>query len=222
MNTGWRKNYLRYKSYFLDVMGKYKERSDIKAYLEILLSLATISIFSIFALRPTLLTIAELIKEIQTEKQTLNSINQKIVNLSQAQSLYNSQRVQISQLESSIPKVPSPNVYAKQIEGLSQAHQVVILEMKTGEATILGKDSESEDTEKDSEPFPKDSQKLTFSFKGRVGIEQYQNLVNFLKDLENNRLITKIDLVKLNSVNDPTGKYLLLTIEGKLPYYRGK
>ena len=81
MNQSWRREYLRYKSYFLNVMGRYKERADVKVYLEILLSLATISVFAIFALRPTILTIAGLLKEIETKKETLAKMDEKISNL---------------------------------------------------------------------------------------------------------------------------------------------
>src|SRR3989304_278866 len=102
MNPGWRGNYLRYKSYFLNVVGQYRERADIKAYIEILLSLATISIFAVFALRPTLLTIAELIKEIDTKKQTLIKMEDKIENLSSAHTLYDRERSRINILLTSI------------------------------------------------------------------------------------------------------------------------
>src|SRR3972149_11044320 len=100
MNPGWRNNYLRYKSYFLNVVGSYRERADIRVYLEILLSLVTVSIFSIFALRPTLLTIAHLTREIQSKQQTLKTMEDKIGNLGQAQSLYDRERAKIALLES--------------------------------------------------------------------------------------------------------------------------
>ena len=93
--TDWKKNYVRYRSYFLDIAGRYKERTDIRVYLEILLSLTTISIFSIFALRPTLLTIGGLIKDIEAKKATLVKMDEKMKNLSQAQNLYDQEREKI-------------------------------------------------------------------------------------------------------------------------------
>ena len=220
MNTGWRKNYLRYKTYFLDVMSKYNERGDVKTYLEILLSLVTISFFSVFALRPTLLTIAELIREIQTEKEILTNVNVKITNLSQAQSLYDSQRAQIALLELGIPKRAAPDVFARQIEGLSQKHLVAIIGITTGEALVLGEQSEIDSPEGENKnPLPGDANALTFSVKGRVEISEFQNITSFLADFEKLKLPAKIDTGKVSIVDDPISKYLLLVIEGRLPYY---
>ena len=107
MYPGWRNNYLRYKTYFLNVLGRYRERADVRVYLEILLSLTAISIFSVFALRPTLLTIAELIKEIESKKLTLTQMEEKINNLSQAQTLFDRERGKIVLLDTSKTSIPN-------------------------------------------------------------------------------------------------------------------
>ena len=43
MAVGWRKDYTRYQRYFLNLFAVYKNRDDVKAFLEIVLSLATIT-----------------------------------------------------------------------------------------------------------------------------------------------------------------------------------
>src|SRR3989304_7020767 len=135
MDTGWRKNYLRYKSFFLNILTQYRERSDWKAYLEILLSLTTVSIFSIFALRPTILTIAELIRQIEEKKDTVSQMDAKIQNLSKAQTLYDRQRPNIIPLtETAIPKNSNSDIFARQIEGLSSSNQVGISLLSLGKA----------------------------------------------------------------------------------------
>ena len=219
MNTGWRKNYLRYKTYFLDVSSKYNERADVRTYLEILLSLVTVSVFSVFALRPTLLTIAELIREIQTEKEILATVDEKITDLSQAQSLYDSQRAQIALLEFGVPGTATPDVYAKQIEGLSQTHQVAIASITTGEALVLGEQTETDKEQEIIVPLPGESSELHFSFKGRVELNQFQNITNFVRDFEKIRYVAKIYSAKVSTIDDQAGRYLLLVIEGRLPYY---
>ncbi|MEJ2441504.1 MAG: hypothetical protein P8Y06_01110, partial [Patescibacteria group bacterium] len=78
MALGWRKDYLRYRSYFLNIVGVYKQRKDLRMFLELLLTLVTVSFFAAFALRPTLLTIIELLKEIDTKEETLTKMSTKI------------------------------------------------------------------------------------------------------------------------------------------------
>ncbi len=80
MALGWRKDYLRYRSYFLNVLNLYKRKEDLRMFLEIMLSLSAISFFSIFALRPTFLTIATLLKEINAKKGTIITMDTKIKN----------------------------------------------------------------------------------------------------------------------------------------------
>ena len=45
MKQGWRGQYYRYRGYFLDILNLYKKRSDLRAFVEVILSLSTITIF---------------------------------------------------------------------------------------------------------------------------------------------------------------------------------
>ena len=107
MALGWRKDYLRYRSYFLNIVGVYKQRKDLRMFLELLLTLVTVSFFAAFALRPTLLTIIELLKEIDTKEETLTKMSTKIQNLQQAQTLFLQEQSRISLLETTIPDTPA-------------------------------------------------------------------------------------------------------------------
>ena len=87
MALGWKKDYLRYKSFFLNVLAIYKQRTDLHLFSEILLSLITILLFGIFAIRPTLLTIAQLVKDIRGKEATLALMDQKINSLNRARAI---------------------------------------------------------------------------------------------------------------------------------------
>lgn len=224
MNPGWRKNYLRYKTYFLNVVARSKERADIRAYLELLLSLATISVFSIFALRPTILTIAQLIKEIETKKETLAQMEGKIQNISKAQSLYDRERVKINLISQAVPVRPNPEIFTRQIQGLSQTNQTSILGVSTEEALILGQDKpnlnrETEVTEEKDKPVT-GADELKFSFQNSVDLEQYRSISNFLVEFEKLRLPAKIDSLSLGSSQTKEEKSLTLIVEGSLPYLK--
>jgi len=224
MNPGWRGNYLRYKSYFLNVMGQYKERTDIRVYIEILLSLATISIFAVFALRPTLLTIAELIREIDTKRQTLTQMEDKIQNLASAQTLYDRERSHINILLTSIPDKPNPEVFARQVEGLSEKHGSQIIEITVGEAVILGKDvTPGEEIVEETTPLLKGSTQLPVSAIFTADLNQYTSLSAILADFEKALRPVKIDGIHLATTTaDEETKFLNLTIEGRLAYFRNE
>lgn len=226
METNWRRNYLRYKTFFLNMLSQYREHNDWKAYLEILLSLGTISIFSIFALRPTVLTIAELIKQIDEKQTTLQRMDDKIQNLSKAQILYDSQRGNITLLEqTAVPKSINADVFARQIEGLSLKHQVVISSFSLGESVMtgnqLGASNSSEAPETDILP-PTGSEVLNSNFTLTLnsGIDQYLLLTGFLTDFRNLRMPPKIEGVRFETGSgESLGEInLTLSLTGKILY----
>jgi hypothetical protein len=222
MNPGWRGNYLRYKSYFLNVVGRYKERADVKAYAEILLSLATISIFAVFALRPTLLTIAGLIKEIDTKRQTLEKMQSKIDNLSSAQTLYDRERPKINILLTSIPDQPNPEVFARQIEGFSGKHGLEIQGITAGEAVIIGSDiQETDNNTKDLIPLPEESNDLSVSATFITSLDRYFSFLNLVSDFEKSRRPARIDTIRIKTTTtEEDVKVLEFAIEARLPYFR--
>lgn len=222
METSWRRNYLRYKSFFLNVLSQYKEKSELKAYLEILLSLTTVSIFAVFALRPTILTIAELIGQIEEKKTTISQMDAKIQSLSQAQNIYDRQSSSIDLLINyTIPKLSNSDIFARQIEALAVKNQVAISDFRIGKGLIYKKiplnpfsivptDTENQDSD----------QKLDFHISVEAPIESYSSLATFLQDLEKLRTPPEIRNINFSqkSESGTTQKQLSLVVDGGLPY----
>lgn len=219
MNPGWRSNYARYRSYFLNVVNQYKERADIKVYLEILLSLATISIFSVFALRPTLITIAGLIKEIETKKQTIEMIDTKIRKISQAQIAYDQQRIGVNLLLTAIPVKPSPDVYIRQIEGVSLDNQLPISSINVDEVFVLGSSDQVNKKSDRLEEMPLNSSGLPVSISFKSDPLGYSKIYQSIKKIESLRQIVKIDSVTFNAdEDDESGRVIVTSINARLPY----
>lgn len=220
MNPTWRRNYLRYKSYFLNVIGKYQERSDVKAYLEILLSLLTISIFAIFALKPTLLTIAGLLKEIEGKEKTLIVMDQKIEKLSKARSLFDRERQNVVLLGMAIPQNSNPEGFAQQIEGLINKHQTILNNLTINDAPIVGEgEASGQKAEDQTGNFPQDAKALPISVGTSISYEQYQTILSFLSDFEFLRRPVKIDSLAVSQRQDKDKTDIIsLVIEGRLPY----
>lgn len=220
MIPGWRKNYTRHRTFILGLVGQYKKRADVKAYLEILLSLGTISIFATFAFKPTLLTIAELIKEINTKKATISRMDQKIQDISKAQSLYDLERNKIELLKTAVPRNPEPEVLARQVEGLSVKHGTNLLTMNIKKVLILGEQIPQTEQIETTPALPGGANNLSFSLSTSADINQYSLLFNFLSDMEILRRPAKIDSLNISSVEKQEGRTLVLVISGRLPYLK--
>ncbi len=216
MALGWRKNYLRYRSYFLNIANIYKQRPDLKVFLELILTLATISFFVLFALKPTLLTVIELLKEIEAKEETVEKMNTKIQNLQQAQTLYIQEGTRIKLLETALPDNPAPDLFVRQMEGLATNYSVNLLGITIGEVTLLGEEKEKR-SKVELQPLPEGSKGITFSV-STAG--SYQGLVNFLSALENMRRPVKIDTLNILSPQLEEAQNLILVIAGRTPYLK--
>lgn len=219
MALGWRKDYLRYRSFFLNVLNLYKRKEDLRMFLEIILSLVTISFFSIFALRPTFLTISALLKEINTKKETIAKMDTKIKNLQTAQNILDQESLRIPILDLSVPTIPQPQILVHQIEGSALNAQVQVLGIRIEETPLKGNAPVNTQVAKADPNFPAESESMGFSVSATGN---FRNLFSFLKNLENLRNPIKVDVLGINLTRGDEGNILTLVITGKVPYLKEK
>ena len=162
MALGWRKEYLRYRAIFLNVLSVYKSKEDLRIFMEILLSLATIILFGIFALKPTALTIADLYNQIKNKNETIALMTTKITNLQSAQKILGQQASFIPILDSAIPSVPTPEDLVHQVEGLATKNGVGLSGFSI-DKTLLKGDLPKNEVKKSDSPFPDGAQPMSFS-----------------------------------------------------------
>jgi hypothetical protein len=211
MMPTWRKNYLRYKSFFLNIFKQYQQRPDVKVYLEIVLSSVAISIFAIFALRPTLLTISKLIKEVGAKQQTLAAMEEKIKNTKEAEDLYRNELDKIKLLDTAMPQEPSPDTLFRQLDGASKKNSVVITNFSISTLTLKDKSLPTTSVSSSAKP---SSLKLSFNTRG-----VYKTVIGFLKDVENTRRPIIFSTFTLGSyIDKDLGKLIVLSVEGESPY----
>ena len=180
MALGWREQYSRYKGFFLNILALYKKRADLKMFLEVILSIITITIFSLFALKPTALTIIALVKEVQGKESLIEKLDQKISNLEKAREVFSQEQSAIPIIESAIPDSPSPDILVRQIEGLAAKNSVGILGISMGEVALIGNKAKEVS--------------ISISI-----TSAYQNLNLMIKDIENLRIPVKIDTLGINA-----------------------
>jgi Tfp pilus assembly protein PilO len=149
--------------------------------MELFLTLLAISLFGLFAIRPTVKTIGNLIKEIEAKNETLKIMDEKINNLNIAKDLFTKEAAKIKLVNDAVPNQPKPDILALQIEQLSIEKKVVIDSMSIVGVTILG---ESDDNKQDIS--------LSLSVTGT-----YFDLINFAESLQELRRPIRYDGISL-------------------------
>lgn len=213
MALGWRQSYLRYREFFLNIVALYKKRPDLKAFLEIILSISTITIFLLFALKPTILTIISLYQQIQDKKTTLAGLTQKVSNLATANGVLTRNQSVIPDINFAVPKLPNPDALSQQIEALAVRDSVSILGLSVNQVALVG--TLSSKTAPGLKALPGNAKEMTFSLNVSG---DYTNLMPFVRDFENLRLTSKIDTLSISSSTTEKGTVIILIISGRIPY----
>lgn len=215
MAQGWKKDYTRYKSFFLNVLNAYNSKPNLKIYLELILSIVTITLFSIFAIKPTIITIVDVNNEIKGKEATIAKLDKKIKDLQTASSILQSQGQNLSLIDSAIPDSAELDQSIKKIENLSALNSVQITNLNSSEIVLKGiQDKKRKDNELANLPENPNELPLSFSVSG-----DYQNLFNFLTSVENLQRPLKIDTFIFNTSKSVEDKKLItLTISGRFPY----
>lgn len=214
MALGWRGSYIRYRGFFLNIVSLYRQRADLRAFVEIILSISTITIFLLFALKPTALTIIALISEINEKKATVVTLNQKISDLQQAQTKFNQFQGQISNLDLAVPAKPQPDTISKQVIGLAAKDSVKIVSFSVGQVSLVGPQIQVRRSG-DLKVLPGDANEMNIS----INVEgDYGNLVTFAADLENLRIETKVDALGISTSSVNGQSSIVALISGRIPY----
>jgi len=221
MAISWRDNYLRYKSLFLNIAGIYTSKTSVVSFIEIILSSLTITVFSLFAIKPTILTIIDLNKEIENKENTIVKINQKLTNLRTANKSLQQISDDIALIYSSLPPSAQVQDAVGQLKELAKSSGVEVVNISSSDIAYLeSKDSKSKESEK--EKLPQGSQEINLSISANGN---YQEVDAFLKRIENLRRPIKIDSLYLSrdKKSEVDGNvFISITISGRMPFLKGE
>lgn len=216
MDSSWKKNYVRYKTVLLNNLDQYQKKADLRIYVEIILSLITISIFSIFALRPTLITIAKLVKDVESKKEVLEQMGTKLSQLQQAQMEYDREEEKITMLRTAIPTTPSPDIFIRQVEGISN-RSASVTNMSIGEVVVLGTSIPPQKTPDQASSLPEGVVSTNASINAQTQINNYSSAYEFLRGIENLRAPLFLDTFSFSIDESKEGeKFLVIFISGRL------
>lgn len=191
--------YHRYRRYFVGLGSLYRKK-QARTYTGIVLSIFTIAFFGLFAIRPTLVTISGLLKEIEDEKKVSEQMDKKIADLSKAQINYSQIKNDLYLVDQSLPLDSDLASLIKQLESLARINSVTLESVQYSKVNLSG------ETEKGEE------QKVAFTL-SLYG--DYPNLKQFLHSLDNLRRVILIDGFSFSSKTKDETRTLLLGVTAK-------
>lgn len=168
-----------YEKYYRKVKSIY-EQPVISASVEVILSVFTIALLILVAIRPTIGTILTLRKSIEDLTELSNKLNSKITSLSQAQQTLEKNSSNVALYRLAVPSDPDLTGLAKRIEILAQEHELKLDSVNYQNIPIVGNLLDI-DSGKGVLVSPDKPQTVTVNI-NLVG--RFSNISQFVNDLE--------------------------------------
>jgi len=140
MALDWRTEYSRYQKYFVK-FGSFYQRKKARTYTGVVFSIFTVIFFLYFAIKPTLVTITGLFKEIQDQRQVAEKLQDKINSLNQAQMEYSLIENDLYLVDQALPTDPQVSSLVKEIEALARQSGVSLEGFRVDKTQLKGESS---------------------------------------------------------------------------------
>ncbi len=199
--SGYQK-YRQYGRYFTDLSHFYKTKKG-HVYTGIIAALITINFFIFFAIKPTLITIVQLVKQVRDQKELSQDMDKKITALNSAQDKYLLIEGQLYLVDQALPKKPDLTILIKELEALAAKSQVAIVGSRISEVQIASQEKPEEG-----------KQPIDFTF---TAVGDYPKLKEFMSSLSSLRRIVTIEGFSFQNNKDNPG-LLTLSINAKAWY----
>lgn len=192
---------------------QFYQRPVAKVSFELFLSITAVLFFAIFAIRPTLLTMSDLIKEIGDKEKLDLQLSQKIAALSTVQSLYLQLQDQLVVLDEAIPSNPELIYSLKIIEKVASKLSLVITNITVSEIP----EEENPDASISLKTFERIDVPLVITING-----DYETIRQFVEDLKSYRRSFIIDTIIFNTKEVRGERKLEARITISAPYFGKK
>lgn len=187
---------------------QFYQQPIAKVSLELFLSVGAVLFFALFAIRPTLLTMADLVKEIEDKQQLSQQLDQKIAALSTVQSEYLVLEDRLEVLDHAIPPTPRFEESIKIIEKIASDNRVVISNMQVQQIPT--------EPEEDI-PF-EDKERISLPISVTV-VGDYPAIRDFIDDVHAVRRTLVVDSVVFSVSDQRNQKKLSGTITINMQYF---
>ncbi len=109
-----------------------KNKQKAIAYMYVILSLFTLSVFGVFAIGPTLTTISELNRQFEENSSVLKALEQKNTNLQLLNGQYSKILPELTLIDNAIPLTPRVAELTRQVEILATRNNLTVAKLDIG------------------------------------------------------------------------------------------
>lgn len=135
---------IRYRHYFREVW-RFYERPVARVSIALLFTVFAITFFALFAISPTLNTIGELLKKIETQKVSLEQLKKKSAALATVQGEYALAQNSLYLLNEAIPESPDYEELLLQIEGTAADNQLSLSSIAVNSDIVIAEPETSQE-----------------------------------------------------------------------------
>ncbi|PIP74291.1 MAG: hypothetical protein CO135_00715 [Candidatus Levybacteria bacterium CG_4_9_14_3_um_filter_35_16] len=186
------------KNKYFQLLPDFKE-DRVQKITTLALTLVALSFFGLFAINPTLSTIAKLEKELSDNKFVDQKLQTKINDLSLLQQKYALIQQDLPYVYSSVPKSPEAPLVIAQIQTLAKANNLKISSFQTFQAEI--------------EKSPTNLKKYSNFLFNLSAVGAYQDINMFISSLNSMQRIITLDMLSISKKIDDTS-LLELNLKG--------
>ncbi len=190
---------------------QFYQKPIAKVSVELLATLIVVIVLAFFAIRPTLLTMSQLLKDIDDRKKTGDSLSKKIATLSTLSAEYPTMRREVSLLDVAIPNTPNFDGFMRRLEKIAANNNLIIESIQATQlpketATNIGADTAFQIT----------SFSISINFKG-----EYAKVRNTLNELMTMDRYATLNSLTFNAKRDELEKTNVLrtTANLRVVYY---
>ena len=189
------------------VLFNFYKNPVARVSVELIFSILAVIFFAVFAIKPTLQTMADLIKEIEDKRALDDQLGQKVASLNTAQNQYQQFSNQFYLLDEAVPKTPQLVEALKLVEKIASDNKLAIQGI-----TI----SDVPDELNEAVAGTAKRQLLTLNI-DVVG--DYLTIRQYIEDIMSSRRMMIVDQVNFSLSNNRYSKSLTAVIRVNLPYY---
>lgn len=193
-----------YKYYLRKARGFY-QLPTVRASSALILSLLVASFFAFFAIRPTLVTIIKLNRELKEKKEVNQKLEKKINDLKKAQANYAQVVNLLPLVEEALPEKAEFKKAGERINFLAYSHNLILESASFGEFVLLG------ETQAKKEAAFAGVNGYTFNLNVNGS---FKKIKTFLQDLENMDRLVKIEDISLVKTDGAKKEALEAKING--------
>ncbi len=166
----------------------FYDKPVLRVSFELVMSILVVTVFAIFALRPTLITMSSLLKEIE-EKQALDkALQEKIAALSTAQNEWTAYQPQFGKLERSFFQDPSLEEVMLYLEYLARQEDVLVMNITSPQIAVKFDEAEGQ------EPVLLALTPYETNFQA---MGSYENILKFLDRIEHQQPLMSVESVQI-------------------------